>query len=114
MPFVPTATEADRGEIDRKSQRMYKANLRFAIEKYSQFEIDLLFELFKAEPGRALAFPRYLSLLIKRLLDAGFVGFENSGGLFFMGGMKLNPDYVVITDKGRRFVESVGLEDIGY
>lgn len=36
---------ADRGEIDRKSLRLYKANLRFVHDKYSQLEMDILFEL---------------------------------------------------------------------
>jgi predicted restriction endonuclease len=36
---------ADRGEIDRKSLRRYKINLRFIHDKYSQLEIDILFEL---------------------------------------------------------------------
>lgn len=93
---------------------MYKANLRFAIEKYSQFEMDVLFELAYSDENGAISFPQYLYLLIKRLLDAGFVRFKTSGGLLFMGGVKVNPDYLVITDKGLRFVESLELEDIGY
>src|SRR5260370_40625890 len=36
---------ADRGEIDRKSLRLYKINLRFAHDKYSQLELGTLFEL---------------------------------------------------------------------
>ncbi len=38
---------ADQEEIDRKALKIYIANLRFAIEKYSQFEINILFELYK-------------------------------------------------------------------
>lgn len=38
---------ADSGKIDRKSLRLYKLNLRFAHDKYSQLEIDVLFELAK-------------------------------------------------------------------
>lgn len=105
---------ADRGEIDRKSLRIYKANLRFAIEKYSQFEMDVLFELSESGEGGAISFPIYLSLLVKRLLDARFVKFVESGGMIWWGDVKVNPDYLVITDKGRRFVESLGLENIGY
>src|SRR3989338_9625913 len=36
---------ADENKIDRKSLKMYKDNLRFLYEKYSQFEIDILYEL---------------------------------------------------------------------
>ena len=38
---------ADRGRIDRKSLRMYKANLRYAHDRFSQLEVDLLFQLYK-------------------------------------------------------------------
>jgi hypothetical protein len=105
---------ADKGEIDRKSLKMYKANLRFAIEKYSQFEMDVLFELSDSNDDGAISFPKYLYLLVKRLLDAQFVKFVDSGGMIWWGDVKVNPDYLVITDQGRRFVESLGLEDIGY
>jgi len=115
---------ANQGKIDKKSLRRYKANLRFAIEKYSQFEMDVLFELFRAKPNKGLPFPTYLSLLIKRILDAGFIqiiepegiaaslrGFYNNGKFDFI---KLTPDLLVITDKGREFVESLSIKEIGY
>src|SRR5215210_7733937 len=38
---------ADRGEIDRKALRIYKANLRYAHDKFSQLEIDMLFEVYR-------------------------------------------------------------------
>jgi len=105
---------ADQGEIDRKSLRIYKANLRFAIDKYSQFEMDVLFELSMTRPGRGLPFPSYLNLLIKRLLDAGFVRIiENKTGIC-AGLVKTTPDFLVITDKGREFIEALGAEEIGY
>jgi hypothetical protein len=38
--FCPNChRRADRGEIDRKSLRLYKLNLRFAHDKYSQLEM---------------------------------------------------------------------------
>jgi hypothetical protein len=46
---------ADLEEIDRKSLRLYKSNLRFAHDKYSQLERDILFELGRRiEPALAL------------------------------------------------------------
>lgn len=105
---------ADRGEIDRKSLRIYKANLRFAMEKYSQFEMDVLFELFKTGHSQGLPFPTYLSLLIKRLLDAGFVKIIETKSGMWVGPVKTNPDFLVITEKGREFVELLGVKDIGY
>jgi len=93
---------------------MYKANLRFAIEKYSQFEMDVLLELYKAQSGSRLPFPSYLSLLIRRLLDAGLVQvLENKTGMW-VGPVKTTPDFLMITRGGRDFVESLGIRDMGY
>ena len=105
---------ADREEIDRKALRLYKANLHFAIEKYSQFEIDVLFELSKIRSGMYLPFPTYLSLLIKRLLDSNFVRIDENKTGIFTGPVKTTPDFLVITDKGRDFIKSLGIEKIGY
>jgi len=116
---------ASQRKIDRKSLRKYKANLRFAVEKYSQFEIDVLFELVRAKSNKGLPFPTYLSLLIKRLLDSEFIRIIEPGGVgaslagFYDANgeechIKLTPDLLVITDKGREFVKSLGIEEIGY
>jgi hypothetical protein len=52
-----------------------------------------------------------MGLLIKRLLDAGFVTLRNhpGGGAYSMG-MQLTPQLLMITDRGRDFVNSLGLE----
>jgi 5-methylcytosine-specific restriction endonuclease McrA len=54
---------ADKGKIDPKALRLYKANLRFAFEKYSQFEMDVLFELSKVDFNTTPAIP-YVSLFV--------------------------------------------------
>jgi len=114
-------SRADGGDIDRKSLRMYKANLRFAVEKYSQFEIDVLFEFASLSAEDSIpyiAFPRYLRLLIKRILDAGFVETLSMPGDSAQDGRGLAPDpYIIallITNAGKEFVKSLGSEDIGY
>ena len=102
---------ADRGEIDRKALRIYKANLRYTHDRFSQFEVDMLFECYRAPAGQGIMWPPYLMLLIKRLLDTGYVERHESGrGGVFIGGMKSNPDILVITEKGRGFVDSLGIE----
>ena len=70
---------ADRGEIDRKSLRIYKANLRHAHDKFSQLELDLLFNLYqvpeKNEHGIPYGqyWPSYLLLLFNRILEVGYI-----------------------------------------
>src|ERR1043165_9906774 len=97
-------------EIDRKSLRMYKANLRFAHDKFSQFEIDVLFALAPLPSHQALPFMSYLVLLVKRLLDAEYVRLLTNPNEILSFGIKTNPDYLQITDKGREFVESLSLD----
>lgn len=103
---------ADRGDLDRKSLCIYKAALRYAHDKYSQFEMDVLFDLSSRPENKAGVFPKYMSLLLKRLLDSGFVDFgESLGGVAIgtpTGRLELGPSELVITTKGREFVNSLG------
>ena len=101
---------ADRGEIDRKALRIYKANLRYTHDRFSQLEVDVLFEVFRTPTGSGVHWPPFMVLLIKRLLEAGYIRRIESQGGVFLGGMKSNPDILVITEKGKEFVNSLGLE----
>jgi len=105
---------ADREEIDRKSLLMYKNNLRFLYDKFTTFEIDILFELKKIPEGKMMQFPPYLILLIKRIIESGFVKWIQTPAGVMIGGMKSNPDYIQITSLGREFVESLSLKEVGY
>lgn len=102
---------AGRGEIDRKSLRIYKANLRFVHDKFSQFEVDILFELVHLPSNQGIQFPPFLAMLIKRLLDARYVILaKNPNGFASSMGMQLSPDILIITEQGRQFVQSLNLE----
>ena len=105
---------ADNGEIDRKSLRMYKNNLRFLYDKFTTFEIDILFELNKIPEDKAMQFPPFLTLLIKRILESGYVQLIRTPAGVMIGGMKSNPDYLKLTEEGKEFVESLNSKDIGY
>lgn len=102
---------ADRGEIDRKSLRIYKASLRFTHDKFSQFEVDTLIDACKLPANRALPFPRGMERLLKRLIDSGFVALhENPNGSVAMFGIRSDPYLLAATDKGRQYFDSLGLE----
>jgi len=103
---------ADRGEIDRKSLRLYKANLRFAHDKFSQVELDILFELYQAQPNASIQWPPFMNILIKRIIEAGYIGIQKAQGGVHIMGMQANPDYLLITPKGRKFVEELGLHEL--
>ncbi len=101
---------ADNEEIDRKSLRTYKANLRYIHEKFSHFEIDMLFGLYNLPPDKEAGWPPFLMLLIERLLDSEYVERIQSTGKVTFSGLNFNPDRLRITAKGREFIESLGLE----
>jgi hypothetical protein len=102
---------ADREEIDRKALRIYKASLRFTHDKFSQFEVDTLFEAYKVDMTCALPFPPALRLLVKRLLDAGYIQIQKDPrGNVEVFGIQVSADLLTITPKGRQYVESLGLD----
>ena len=98
---------ADRGEIDRKALRLYKRNLRFVHDKYSQLEMDMMFELARApEHARAPWMP-FMMIFFKRALDSEYVAVQSTQGGVFMGGVPASPDFLVLTAKGRDFVREL-------
>jgi hypothetical protein len=108
---------ADLGEIDRKSMLIYKANLRFAHDKFSKFEMDLLFMLFRSAPNVGYPLPPYLLLLVNRLLECNYIirhAVTESGlWVFGAGGsIKTDPDVLLITAQGRAFIQSLGLHEL--
>jgi len=105
---------ADRNKIDKESLRMYKNNLRFLYDKFTLFEIDILFELDKAPEDAMFQFPSYLMLLVKRIIELEYVEWIRTPVGVRIGGMKSNPDYLKITDKGREFINDLYSENIGY
>jgi hypothetical protein len=107
-------TRFDKGEIDKKSVLMYKDNLRYFIDKYSKFELDLIFELARLPQSNGLPYLSIHYLLVKSILDDGLVQIiETKGGVLMMG-VKMSPDIIVITEKGRNFVSDFSKKDIGY
>lgn len=103
---------ADRGEIDRKSLRLYKFNLRFAHDKFSQLEMDVLFELNRLKGGQALQWPEFNIMLIKRIIDASYVQLKKPQGSVNVLGMSMLPLHMTITASGRNFLRDIQNEDI--
>lgn len=102
---------ADRGDIDRKSLHLYKANLRFIHDKFSQLEIDVLFEAYNSESGQPILWPSFMVMLIKRILDAGYVECHPQGNHVTVSGLPISPDHLYITEQGRDFIENVNTRE---
>ena len=84
---------------------MYKYNLRFIHDKFSKFEVDFLFELGKG--GHAgLHLPNPMSLLVIRILDAGYCD-RTPSDFFKIKGVEAGLDKYVITDKGIEFISDI-------
>jgi hypothetical protein len=106
---------ADSGEIDRKALRLYKFNLRSVWDKFTDYEVDTLFELVKlprnVSVDQSAQLPEFHELFIKRLLDAEYVELkERPDGAPSPFGEGIRSKLLSITEKGRQYVESMGLE----
>jgi hypothetical protein len=70
----------------------------------------VLFEAYRLPIGHGIQWPPFMRLLIKRLLETGYIARVEQKGGVFIGGMKSDPDFLVITEKGKEFVASLGVE----
>ena len=105
---------ADSDDIDRKSLRAYKANLRLAHDKFSNFEVDMLFGLHN-KPDGWFEVPHFLLLLINRILQAGYVQIRPISSLLKVrhegtpSGLIVTDVYkVTLASKGKEYIESLG------
>ena len=102
---------ADLGTIDRKSLRLYKHNLRFTHEKYSQLEMDMMFDLYKSN-GTAPWVP-FMMIFFRRIIESNFVEiFKNQSISIGWVGVDNTPLFLKLTSKGRKFIEDLGLHEI--
>ena len=85
---------------------MYKSNLRFLHDKFSQFEVDFLFELEK-NGDEGVQLPNCMYLMVKRIVDAGYCGRNSFSTWVTIDGMTVSPDLFVITEQGREFVSDI-------
>ena len=95
------------GEIDRKSLNLYKANLRFTHDRFSQLEVDILFDL-SQKPEDKVAWGSLNKLLLKRIIDWEYIEYSETDQWFSIDGTKTNPDYIQISPKGIDYIRSLG------
>ncbi|SDJ18540.1 HNH endonuclease [Agrobacterium fabrum] len=113
-------SRADSGVIDRKALRLYKFNLRFAHERFSQIEMDLLFELYKAPVGAAHPWQPFMLIFFKRIIDAGYVRLSVGAHPEQRGvsthasfnGVDTSPTFILLSDKGRLYLEELGVQEL--
>lgn len=99
-------TRADKGEIDRKSLRIYKRILQKLTDRYDRFELVILNELRLEIP---VIMAGNMLLLIKNLLDEELVSINTDiyvNGVTYtvsIGNIPLNVE-ILLTDKGRQYI----------
>jgi hypothetical protein len=105
IALCPTChTRADRGEIDRPSLRIYKANLGLISSRYGDLERRVL-DMFVDDPTANLAhLPTELSVLMNYLVRDGIVERRLPANEV---GVERFPSYrhYWLTETGRAFVE---------
>ena len=98
---------ADKGEIDRKSLRIYKRILQRLSDRYDRFELNILNEL---RLGKPVIMAGNMLLLIKNLLDEELIfintDIEVDGVTYSVsiGNIPLNVE-IMLTDKGKQFID---------
>lgn len=95
---------ADRNEIDRKALKLYKLNLRFTHDRFSQLEVDILFEAAKLPLGQGIMWTPVMMMLIRRILEAGYIEVHEPGGHVIVGGLDQTPRLLTLSQKGRDFL----------
>jgi hypothetical protein len=92
---------AHTGKIDKLSMRQYKRNLRYATDKFSSIELDLLFHL---SHNKYIQQPKNLLIFFQRIIDANYVQLFDPPGGVYIGGMNVSSYYLEITPEGRKFI----------
>lgn len=98
---------ADKGEIDRRSLRIYKRILQRLTDRYDKFELNVLNEL---RLGKPVIMAGNMLLLIKNLLDEELVSINTDievDGVTYsvsIGNIPLNVE-ILLTDKGKQFID---------
>lgn len=74
--------------------------------------MDILFELAAAPPSQGIHWPPFNHIFLKRALEAGLIKVHTQSGAVIIGGMRTNPDILLITDKGRQLVRDLNAYEL--
>jgi hypothetical protein len=73
----------------------------------------VLFDLYRLPHGQAILWPTFMLILLRRVIEAELVNvIDRSAFTVMTGGIRLNPDHLVLTDKGRQFLDELGVSKL--
>jgi hypothetical protein len=111
IALCPTChTRFDRGDIDRRSMRIYKANLTIINSRYGDLEKRVI-EAFARNPnGNIIELPGSLNMLLMYLIQDGLLEVmrqQNTVAIAAAGGTGavVSPIRYRLTPRGREFVQ---------
>jgi len=73
--------------------------------------MDILFELVRVAPAGVYWMPVML-IMLKRLLDSGFIVSRHTGVRIRSSGMDQSPITLHVTDKGSKFINELGIAEL--
>ena len=71
--------------------------------------MDILFELAKA--GGAISWPSFNMILLKRILESGFLHAMSLPGTAQIFGLPVQAVVLSLTDKGSEFIREMGIKE---
>ena len=74
--------------------------------------MDVLFEVAALPEGEGIQWPPFNHILLKRIIESGFISIQEQEGHVILGGMRANPDIIAITPKGRAFIADLGVSEL--
>jgi hypothetical protein len=63
-------------------------------------------------PDSGMPWLQYMLVLLKRLMDSGFISVHEVSAGSFVGAIKTIPDVIAITPKGYEFIAELGLHKL--
>ena len=74
--------------------------------------MDTLFELNKMQRDVGMPWLGFMLILLRRILDSGFISVHEIKTGMSIGSIKTTPDMIAITDRGRGFIKELGLTEL--
>jgi hypothetical protein len=74
--------------------------------------MDFLFDLYRKENKEDTKWPPFMHILIKRIIDSGFVELDTPSTAVHSNGMDLSAYKITITKKGIQFIDDLELQEM--
>jgi hypothetical protein len=63
---------------------------------------------------RFLAWPPFMEILLNRIIEAGYIEVRIGQAVSTVAGMRINPDFLTLTEKGKQSLYDLGVKDFNF